>query len=133
MNRYIEKHIEQELYDYHKNKKSLEELKEEICNSSPVFEEGMPRGTDTGNPTENKAVKIMTTRDVIWLEKRLKAVESVIEHFKRDREITGIIQHKYFDKKYTDIGVAEQLNISNATYYRKRKSLLLELKRYLGW
>ena len=133
MNKFIERHIEQELYDYHKNKLELEQIKNDICEESPAFEEGMPRGTDCGNPTESKGLRIATSRDILWLERRIRAIEKVLSIFKNDKTMLDLIENKYFKRELTDIGVAKKLNIGTTTYYRKRRRLLEELKIYLGW
>lgn len=43
LDRRVKKYLEKELYDYDKNLKALEELREEIIESSPRLELGMPK------------------------------------------------------------------------------------------
>ena len=134
MNKATERYIEQELSDYHFNLKYLEEMKQDICDASPSFDSGMPRGTDPGNPTENKGIKIVCSRELIGLERRVNAIEKVLNDFKSDALMCKLIEYTYFKREIgkTNNGIARDLNIDRATFYRKRRQLLQALKLYLG-
>lgn len=131
MNRTTLKHIEQELYDYKENKKYLEELKLNEIEASPDPDE--PHGSGTSNPTERIGLRLLSSKEILWLEHRLQAIDRVIELFKQDQVMNLLIEYKYFNRDLTDLGVANKLNIGTTTYYRKKKLLLNELKKSLGW
>ena len=76
--RWVKKKIENELYQYWDNKKELEEMQRDIIESSPEPPDGQPRGNNTSNTTEQKAIKLRTSRSILAVERRLKYIENAI-------------------------------------------------------
>ena len=72
--RLVKKKMENELYQYWDNQKELEDLQNDIIEASPEPADGQPKGNATGNSTEQKAVKLRTSRTILAVERRLKYV-----------------------------------------------------------
>ena len=84
--RWVKKKIENELYQYWDNKKELEEMQRDIIESSPEPPDGQPRGNSTSNTTEQKAIKLRTSRSILAVERRLKYIENAIARLNEDEQ-----------------------------------------------
>ena len=126
------RYLENELRHYHKNRKELAAMYEDIEESSPSPPNGMPRGNGTSNPTESKAIRLMSTRAIIYLERRLNAIETVLKRYNENSEMAKMIQMLYFDQTHTAFGVIGKLHISQKTFYRWRRELMEDLANEIG-
>jgi RinA family phage transcriptional activator len=126
------RYLENELRYYHKNRETLEELHEEIEESSPGPPDGMPRGNSTSNPTESKAIRLISSRTIIYLERRLNAIERVIDRYRGNEGMTNLIRMMYLENTHTAFGVCKVLHISQKTFYRWRRELMEDLANELG-
>ena len=128
------KSIESELYCYHESKKYLEELREEIIEGSAIQEVGIAVQSGTiGNVTMNKAIKLTSSREILEVERRLRAIEKVLSLLERDEKRLRLVEMKYFERRYTDIGIALELDISERTFYNWRKEIIKLIAEQLGW
>jgi len=84
--RWVKKKIENELYQYWDNKKELEEMQRDIIESSPEPPDGQPRGNNISNTTEQKAIKLRTSRSILAVERRLKYIENAIARLNEDEQ-----------------------------------------------
>ena len=132
MTKSIENFIEAELYAYHENLHEVALRKEEILEGSPAPPDGMPRGSQTSNPTESKALRLMTSRAVLCVEKRLNAISKVLDRYKDNQPMTKLIELKYFQRTHTAYGIMGELHISSKTYYRWRRELLEDIAFEMG-
>ena len=128
------KTIESELYCYHESKKYLEELREEIIDSSTTQEIGAAiQSGSTGDTTGNKATKLAGSREILEVERRLRAIEKVLAILEKDDKKLRLVQMKYFERRYTDIGISMELGISERTFYNWRKEIIRLIGQQLGW
>lgn len=132
MTKAIENFIEAELYAYHDNLKEVALRKEEILEGSPDPPDGMPRGSETSNPTESKAIRLMTSRAVLCVEKRLESIKKVLNIYESDPVMKKFINLYYFKRELTPIGIMKELHISRRTFYRRRRELLERIAVELG-
>lgn len=121
--------IESELYHYHHTKKMYKQLEDDIINGSGIAPE--IRGTQISKPTENKAMKLITNLQVIEMRKRLDAIEYVMQLL--PEHLLTLLQEKYFNKRLTNYGIMQQLNIEQATFYRYRREIIAMIAERLGW
>ncbi|GMG96835.1 DUF1492 domain-containing protein [Tepidimicrobium xylanilyticum] len=126
------KMIEAELYCYHESKKQLELLREEIIESTPQQEVSVKSGP--GDPTQTKAIKLVNNREIIEMERRLKAIDKAIEVLKTSNESRKyeLLKMKYFERRYTDVGICMELGISERTFYRWRREIIELIANFLG-
>lgn len=126
------KMIEAELYCYEESKKQLELLREEIIESTLTQEVNVK--TSPGDPTQTKAIKLVNNREIIEMERRLKAIDKAIEILKTSNEPRKykLLHMKYFERRYTDVGICMELEISERTFYRWRREIIELIANFLG-
>lgn len=126
------KMIEAELYCYEESKRQLELLREEIIESTPTQEVNVKTGP--GDPTQTKAIKLVNSREIIEMERRLKAIDKAIEILKTSNEPRKyeLLCMKYFERRYTDVGICMELGISERTFYRWRREIIELIANFLG-
>lgn len=132
LKRGIRMYIESELRDYDNTKKEWELLQDEIiCGSGGNDDSGI-RGTDISQPTERKALKLITNRRLSQLERTIKSFEKVIINLQPD--LIRLVQLKYWDnpRMLTDDGIALELHIDKRTLYRYTNGILLALAKEMG-
>lgn len=128
------KMIESELYCYNESKKYLDELREEILEGSATQDLGvLVQNGVIGNPTANKAIKLTNSREILEVERRLRAIEKVLKLLENDERKLRLVQMKYFERRYTDIGIALELDISERTFYNWRREIIRLIGEQLGW
>lgn len=119
--RWVKKKMENELYQYWDNKKELKELQDDIINSSPEPSDGQPRGNATGNSTEQKAIKMRTSRTILAIERRLKYVENAIARLnEEEKKIFDII----FKEKHNQKMAETYKYISKDSYYNTYNKII---------
>ena len=125
--------IEVYLMNYKETKKALDEKRESIlCGSG--FSEVCIQSGGTSNPTLNKALQlyeIATSEE----DRQTKAIEKALEALDeaQDEDFKKIVHMKYFDKKYTDYGIMNELHLSKSTYWSKHHKSINLIAQYLGW
>ena len=119
--RWVKKKIENELYQYWDNKKELEEMQRDIIDSSPEPPDGQPRGNSTSNTTEQKAIKLRTSRSILAVERRLKYIENAIARLNEDEQkIFEII----FKERHNQKMAETYKYISKDSYYNTYNKII---------
>lgn len=126
----VYKYIEYELRHFEKNKRKLEELRDEIIESSPEPPDGMPKGQgSTGNPTESKVLKLITSVSIKKLEDTVDAITTVYSNLTEDHQ-------QFFDWNYVkNAGIVKtcmEVHISEKTYYRWKDTIIDMVATELG-
>lgn len=126
--------IESELYTYHDTLNEVEALKADIILSRPTHESEI-RSTDISNTTQQKALKMVSSPEIIELSRRVKAIQFAIQMLKNAPEPKKyvLMEKKYFERNLTDQGVMRDLNIEQATFYRWRRETIQLIANKLGW
>ncbi len=124
--------IEAELYCYHESKKDLRLMREEILEGTTYQEVAVQAGI--GNVTENKAIKLVSSASIRETERRINAIEKAIEVLQCSNEPRKLklLEMKYFERKYTDIGIMGELYIGRPTFYRWRREIIELIANFLG-
>ena len=127
------KAIEGELYYYHDTLKEISNEKMEIIHSTPSVD--VVSKSSPGAPTESKAVKILSSKALMEAERRTNAITEILKLLEQCDEPNKLklVKYKYFEKKYTDMGIWTELNIGQATFYRWRKEIVQMIADKLGW
>jgi len=124
--------IESELYCYNETKKELEQLEEEILEGS-TYQEVCVQSSTLGDTTANKAVKLISSKAIMECERRIKAIDKALFILQQDETKLRLLQMKYFERRFSDIGIQQELHISRETFYRWRKEIIKLVGEYLGW
>lgn len=119
--RWVKKKIENELYQYWDNKKELEEMQKDIIESSPEPPDGQPKGNSTSNPTEQKAIKLRTTRSILAIERKLKYIENAVARLnEEEKRIFEII----FKERHNQKMAETYKYISSDSYYNVYRKII---------
>lgn len=126
--------IESELYGYHDTLNEVETLKADIILSSPAHESEI-RSMDISNTTQQKALKMVSSPEIIELSRRVKAIQFALQMLKNAPEPKKceLLEKKYFERQLTDRGIMQALNIEQATFYRWRREIIQLIAMKLGW
>lgn len=113
LDRKIRSKVERAFYDYNANKERGAESLAELAENGLTAKYGaVGGGSDIGNPTESKAIKLAEGCDAaLWC----RVVEKTLEHF-HDTGKDTLIRLRYFDK-LSERRVCERLYIDRSAYY----------------
>lgn len=110
---HIRSYIKKELYSYEYNKKKLADLQEEILEGSPTAD-GQPRGNTTSDMTFQKAEKLITSRSILIVTRKIQNIDNAINKLnKEEQEIAKTI----FFKGHKQVYAQMHDNISKDMYY----------------
>ena len=125
--------IEAEIRNYHQTVRDLQELEEAIA--LPGVEDDTTRSTRPGDPTPTRAIRMMTSAQLMEIRKRTGAIEHMLDILKAHPEPAryDLIRLAYWDGRYTVKGICDRLNIGKTTYYRWRRDALEIVAERLGW
>ena len=124
----IYKYVEHELYNYNNSKKELEDLKYEVIEFSKKSD-GLPKGNNISNPTEDKVFKIIENERITYLSKIIKNIDHVLNNL--DEIYRKLFKLKYIEKN-TAKYIFRELNISERTYYNYKNNIVLKVAKRLG-
>ena len=117
---YKKNYIMQELYNYQGNKKLLKELEEDILHSTST-NDGQPRGNTTSDTTAQKATKLITSKAILTVTKKINNIENALNKLtEEEKEIFDII----FNKRCSQAKAEIKYNISPDTYYNTRRKIV---------
>lgn len=130
--REIKAYIESELRDYHDTLKAIEEDREEIVLSSPIRDNVGGKNYDIGNPTQAKAIKLLTNKRLRRMEQTVEAINRVIEMLPEEKY--RLIELKYWTRPQTltDVGIAREIGCDRRTLYRWVDSIIMAIGVELG-
>lgn len=118
--------IEYELYNLEWHKEELKRLKEEILLKSPDKLSG-GKSNVISDQTGQKAVKLVDHIGIVTLERKIKAIEYSLRR---------PIFKELYEWKYRRCcpwqEVCEKMNVAQATFYRIRRALIIDIARKLG-
>lgn len=132
LKREIRLYIESELRSYDDTKKEWEQIQSEIICGGGGCDDGMPRSTDVGQPTERKALRLITNKRLAQLERTIKAFERVLTNLQEERFRLVVLRYWTSPQPLTDDGIAMDLNIDKATLYRWVNGIMLALAKEMG-
>lgn len=126
----IYKYIEYELFHYAQYRDEIKDIREEILEGSCSVSDGLPKGNKTGNPTEDKTVKLLTSPALVQMEKIIKAVERSLSNLTdRHRKIFDMLYVKGRTDRYM---MCDELHISYETFNINRREIVFKVGCELG-
>jgi len=113
--------------------KELEELRDDTINESPLPPDGMPRGTETSDPTFDRAMRLITCKRLNQMHKTVWAIGNIVWKLPPDK--LKLVQLTYWEKPQmlTSYGIAMKLNCGRKTYYRWRDEICEAIAIEMGW
>jgi len=118
----IYRYIENEIKSYPETKKDLEHRKDDIILKVPVIQE--IRGTDIGDVTANKALKISSDKQIKRMEQIIKGIETVYNGLGGDKKM---VMSNLWTSKYQDKGMASEVSVDERTIRRWRTEIIYTL------
>ena len=123
----IFRYIEHELYNYDETKRELARYREDVLEGTHFTEVSVR--SNPGNPTAQKAIKLTSSAFVVQAEKVISAID-------RSLNILGDRHKELFKYKYQKglpwQEVVLEMDISDRTYFRLRRELVMTVGQQLG-
>lgn len=132
MKRELRVYIEAELRDYHRTRKALDELRDDALNTSPAPPDGLPRGTETSDPTYNRTMRLLTCRQVQYYARVLSALNAVLDSLPAEKYKLVELTYWKHPQTRTPVGIAMELNCGRNTYYRWRDEVCEAVAQEMG-
>lgn len=125
----VYKYIDYELQHYEDSKRELEHLRNEILEKGTTPADGQPRGNTVGNPTEQKAMKLVSSTALLKIERNLKAIDRV--YTKLSEEYRNFFEYNYI-KQVGIVKVCQEVGIEERTYYRWKDNIIYNVGMEMG-
>ena len=127
---WVKNTIKTELYQFWKNQELIEELRQDIIESSPEPADGQPKGNTTSNTVEQKTIKMLSSRRIIETERRITYIQEAMKRLsKEEQEIVKII----FKEKYNTTLAETQKYITKDTYYNVYNKIIYYTAQEFGY
>lgn len=126
---WVKTNVINELYHYWDNVKMLEELKEEIMESSSTPHDGQPRGNQRGKPTESKVMRL-NSRAILVTANKIMQIENVVKMLNdEEKEMFEVI----FRERLSYIQAYTKREISRNMYYNAKTKIILLTAFEMGY
>jgi len=125
------KYVESELRGYKNSIVELEHLKRNIIEAAPIVDNSGGTNNAVGNPTESKALKLISNKKLQRLESVISVIRSVFDACDKSRQ--ELIRMKYWNNIYKDEGIADRLGIDRSTLYRWKNEIVLKVALKMGY
>lgn len=122
--------VELEMSRYLLYKKEIEVERERILNMSPLPPDGMPRGNSISNPTESKAIKLIESTAILFMERVVFAIDRVLERCDDSRR--QIFKMCYIQGHTDWFRMCDDMNISIETFRRYKRDLIESVAGEMG-
>ncbi len=130
--REIKAYIEAELKDYNDTLRAIGEDRHELLLASASQDKIGGTSYTIGNPTQARAIQLMTNKRIRRMESTCKAIETVINALPEEKY--RLVELKYWTKPQTltDVGISRALNISQRTYYNWKDEIIITIGIEMG-
>ena len=129
LSREIKIKMKRELEQYWQNKKKLKELEEKIIESSPGGLNGIPKNNSISDTTAQKAIKLVSTRSILFCKERIMYVENVINQLSQSEQKIFVA---IFKDKCNCNYCETHYNISKTAYYNLYNKCIIQLAKEWG-
>ena len=122
--------VEQKLYNYRTNKQIIAdyEAQREAILHRTKDNDGQPRGSGIGKPTETTAIQLALLEQRVKCESFwVRAIEDTLELLS-DEDKT-LVQLKYFEGYLTNEGIMLRMGMSKKRFYRMRDEIITKFAR----
>ena len=126
---WVKTNVTNELYHYWDNVKMLEELKEEIMESSSAPPDGQPRGNQNGKPTESKVMRL-NSRAILVTANKIMQIENVIKLL-NDAE-KNVFKVIFYDRLNHHEAYSTK-NITKDIYYQTKTKIIWLVALEMGY
>lgn len=124
--------IETELRCFKDSKTYLEDLRRDIIEGAQLQGERV-QSSSISDTTSNKAIRLVSSPEILEISKRINAIEDGLMIIAKHDLKIRLLKMKYFEHKYTDRGIMEELNIGQNCFYKWRTEIITVIANKLGW
>lgn len=124
------KFVERKLYDYPANKQIIRdyEAQREAILHRTKDNDGQPRGSGIGKPTETTAIQLALLEQRVRCESFwVRAIEDTMELLSDEDKM--LVQLKYFEGYLTNDGIMLKMGMSKKRFYRMRDEIITKFAR----
>jgi len=124
------KFVERKLYDYPANKQIIRdyEAQREAILHRTKDNDGQPRGSGIGKPTETTAIQLALLEQRVRCESFwIRAIEDTMELLSDEDKM--LVQLKYFEGYLTNDGIMLKMGMSKKRFYRMRDEIITKFAR----
>ena len=127
----VKNYLIRELKDYKDNKKTIEEVRLDIIESSPNIVLGTPSSPNKGNEGQTaKVYKLMTNKMLERMQTMCNRIHKVLEGL-NGAQYELYIRH--FEKGESKTKVCIEMHIGEATFHRYKNKIIYGLAEELGF
>lgn len=128
----IKAYIEAELRDYNDTLRNIAIDKQELLLETASFDNIGGTNYNIGNPTQAKAMKLLTNKRIRRMEETCKAINNVISALPEEKY--RLIELKYWTRPQTltDEGIARELCCDRRTIYKWIDGIVIALGVEMG-
>ena len=122
--------VERKLYDYPTNKQIIRdyEAQREAILHRTKDNDGQPRGSGIGKPTETTAIQLAPLEQRVRCESFwIRAIEDTMELLSDEDKM--LVQLKYFEGYLTNDGIMLKMGMSKKRFYRMRDEIITKFAR----
>lgn len=125
--------VERKLYDYPANKQIIrdyEAQREAILHRSKD-NDGQPRGSGIGKPTETTAIQLSLLEQRVKCESFwIRAIEDTLKLLSDEGKM--LVQLKYFEGYLTNDGIMFKMGIDRNRFYRMRAEIITKFAKRMA-
>lgn len=127
------KFVERKLYDYPANKQIIRdyEAQREAILHRTKDNDGQPRGSGIGKPTETTAIQLALLEQRVRCESFwIRAIEDTMELLSDEDKM--LVRLKYFEGYLTNDGIMLKMGMSKKRFYRMRDEIITKFARRMA-
>lgn len=123
------RYIEYELYHYEQYKKDIQIQRNRIIDGATT-NDGQPKGTAIGNPTEMKGIKLVTSASIVSMERVVRAVDNALKSLGVQHD--QIFKMLYISGRRDIYAMCDDMHVSYETFKRRKRELIYRVGVELG-
>lgn len=127
------KFVERKLYDYPANKQIIRdyEAQREAILHRTKDNDGQPRGSGIGKPTETTAIQLALLEQRVRCESFwIRAIEDTMELLSDEDKM--LVRLKYFEGYLTNDGIMFKMGIDRNRFYRMRAEIITKFAKRMA-
>lgn len=132
MTREIQVFVQAELQSYHDTKQEMDTIRDDIAETEAmdIREERRKSEGSIDDPTPRKTHDLMTNKRLKRMSDTVRAIEVVFRSLPPEKK--RLVKMKYWDRQYTDYGIARELFISDRTLRRWDRVIIRLIAQEMG-
>lgn len=128
------RHVEKELYDYHRTKREIDRLRDEILYASGERDDNADiRSGRIGDPTGQRATVLAMNPSLEHMEAVVSAIDAVLHILEEPQKQLVLMYYWTRNAKYTWVGIGGKIGVHEKTARRWRDDIVAAIAEKMGW